>query len=79
MNSDRIKEIQSKTPYPESVSVHNALHQVWNETYHEQESEIAALKQKVGELKDFCIWLTGCRYDFTQHEYYLKTMKRLMK
>jgi hypothetical protein len=31
MNSDRIKEIQETTAYPESVSVKQALLQVWNE------------------------------------------------
>ena len=31
MNSDRIKEIQMTTAYPESVSVKQALLQVWNE------------------------------------------------
>lgn len=36
MTSDRIKEIQETTAYPESVSVMLALKQVWNEC--EQES-----------------------------------------
>lgn len=31
MNSERIKEIQENTAYPESVSVKQALLQVWNE------------------------------------------------
>ncbi len=31
MNADRIKEIQQKTAYPESISVYKALLQVWNE------------------------------------------------
>lgn len=31
MNSERIKEIQKTTAYPESRSVHQALLQVWNE------------------------------------------------
>lgn len=31
MNSNRIKEIQETTAYPESVSVMIALNQVWNE------------------------------------------------
>lgn len=44
MNSDRIKEIQKETTYPESVSVMLALKQVWNEC--EQENQ---LKKK--ELK----------------------------
>jgi len=36
MNSDRIKEIQEATAYPESVSVKQALLQVWNECAQEQ-------------------------------------------
>ena len=36
MNSDRIKEIQETTAYPESVSVKQALLQVWNECEQEQ-------------------------------------------
>jgi hypothetical protein len=32
MNTDRIKEIQEETAYPESVSVQQALLKVWNET-----------------------------------------------
>jgi len=36
MNTERIKEIQSKTAYPESVSVQQALLQVWNECEQEQ-------------------------------------------
>lgn len=36
MNTDRIKEIQLETAYPESVSVQQALLKVWNETEQEQ-------------------------------------------
>lgn len=36
MNTDRIKEIQEETAYPESVSVQQALLKVWNETEQEQ-------------------------------------------
>ena len=32
MNTDRIKEIQQETAYPESQSVQQALLKVWNET-----------------------------------------------
>lgn len=31
MNTERIKEIQQVTAYPESVSVQQALLKVWNE------------------------------------------------
>lgn len=36
MTVERIKEIQSKTAHPESVSVQQALLQVWNECEQEQ-------------------------------------------
>ena len=36
MNSDRIKEIQQMTAYPKSVSVQQALLQVWNECEQEK-------------------------------------------
>ena len=36
MNTERIKEIQSKTAYPDSISVQQALLQVWNECEQEQ-------------------------------------------
>ena len=36
MNTDRIKEIQEETAYPDSVSVQQALLKVWNETEQEQ-------------------------------------------
>jgi hypothetical protein len=36
MNSDRIKEIQQETAYPDSVSVKQALLKVWNECEQEK-------------------------------------------
>jgi len=36
MTSERIKEIQKKTAYPNSVSVKQALLQVWNECEQEK-------------------------------------------
>lgn len=36
MNTDRIKQIQQETAYPESLSVLKALLKVWNETEQEQ-------------------------------------------
>ena len=37
----------------------------------QQQSEIEA-------LKDFAIWLTGCGYDFCQHEYFIKCRDELL-
>lgn len=48
MTADRIKEIQSKTAFPDSVSVCQALLQVWNEckeeSYHNKYTEEDMLK-----------------------------------
>ncbi len=45
MTSDRIKEIQDETAYPESVSVMLALKRVWHETAQSLNDEIKELKQ----------------------------------
>jgi len=29
-------------------------------------------QQSEADLQEFAIWMTGCGYDFTQHEYYMK-------
>jgi len=34
--------------------------------------------KEIAELKDFCIWLTGCGYDFTQHKYFNEKRDRLL-
>lgn len=67
MNTDRIKEIQKETAYPESVSVQQSLLKVWNETEQEQLRIAAVIKSlpdsdeirmKARELdeKDFDQW-----------------------
>jgi len=38
MTTERIKEIQNKTAYPESASVQQALLQVWNEVAQKYET-----------------------------------------
>ena len=47
MNSERIKEIQSETAYPQSVSVMLALEQVWNEC--EQSSKWISIEDYLPE------------------------------
>ena len=49
MTSERIKEIQEQTAYPESRSVQQALLKVWNECEHEKKAEME-------KLKDFDTW-----------------------
>ena len=42
MTSDRIKEIQQETAYPNSVSVQQALLKVWNECEQERVKNISS-------------------------------------
>lgn len=50
MNSNRIKEIQRETAYPNSRSVHQALLKVWNECAQQQSKRIAQLEADKAEL-----------------------------
>ena len=52
MTSERIKEIQEQTAYPESVSVMLALNQVWNECEQEQLA-IHGVSQQRELLEDY--------------------------
>jgi hypothetical protein len=54
MTADRIKEIQDKTAFPDSVSVCQALFQVWNECQEDidnkyTEEEVIAIVEKSRE------------------------------
>ena len=42
-----------------------------------QEPEIAELKIQVSKLQDLAIWMTGCGYDFCQHEFFTKNQHLL--
>jgi flagellar biosynthesis/type III secretory pathway protein FliH len=46
MNSERIREIQLRTAFPDSRSVMSALLQVWNECGQESAAEISALRER---------------------------------
>jgi hypothetical protein len=50
MNSNRIREIQQSTAYPDSQSVQWALLQVWNECGQEYEAENKQLQQQINQL-----------------------------
>ena len=41
--------------------------------------EINELKKQTLELQEFCIWLTGCGYDFCQHKYFCEQRDKLLK
>jgi hypothetical protein len=36
-------------------------------------------KRRIEDLMDFCVWMTGCGYDFPQHEYFCKKRDELLK
>jgi len=40
---------------------------------------IDVLDERIAELEDFAIWLTGCGYDFCKHEYFIKKRDELLK
>ena len=40
---------------------------------------LCSAKTRIEELEDFCIWLTGCGYDFTQHPYFCEQRDKLLK
>lgn len=46
MTSERIKQIQEETAYPENISVYKALLQVWNECLR----ELTAEREKAAKL-----------------------------
>ena len=41
--------------------------------------KLIAAVNEIDELKDFAIWMTGCGYDFCQHEYFCKKRDELLK
>ena len=55
MTIDRIKEIQSKTAYPDSVSVQQALLKVWNECEQEQLHIANVSKSVAKQYAEFCV------------------------
>ena len=44
----------------------------WNKAIEKATTEI-------DKLRDFAIWMTGCGYDFCQHEYFCKQRDELLK
>ena len=45
----------------------------------EKDKRIAELEAQVNDLKAFAIWMTGCGYDFTQHQYFIDQRDKLFK
>lgn len=40
---------------------------------------IVMISKERDELKDLAIWMTGCGYDFCQHEYFCTKRDELLK
>jgi len=53
MTSERIKEIQMTTAYPESVSVMSALNQVWNECEQEKANRMYS-EEDMNKYGEYC-------------------------
>jgi len=54
MNSERIKEIQAETAYPQSRSVQQALLKVWNECEQEQNKNLFSEEEVKFMLYNCC-------------------------
>ena len=81
MNANELADIVDHWAYKESAEyltdAANMLRQ--------QQAEITKLKLEwqymadlTEKLQDFAIWMTGCGYDFTQHEYFIKCRDELL-
>lgn len=44
----------------------------------ELECTVKQLRKENDALKDFAIWMTGCGYDFCQHEYFREQRDKLL-
>lgn len=47
--------------------------------YQDFKDETAKLLEENKRLKDLVIWMTGCGYDFCQHEYFINQREKLLK
>lgn len=41
--------------------------------------KLNAAADKIDALQEFAIWMTGCGYDFCQHEYFVQQRDLLLK
>jgi hypothetical protein len=57
------------------------LHNGQLAVYDKKETEkiVSGLVSMVNELQNFAIWMTGCGYDFCQHDYFCKQRDKLLK
>jgi hypothetical protein len=45
---------------------------------HDLSDKMNKAANTIEELQDFAMWMTGCGYDFCQHEYFCKQRDRLL-
>ena len=48
-------------------------------SYEKALNMVSAGNKRIKELEDFCIWMTGCGYDFCQHNYFIEQRDKLLK
>lgn len=92
MNSlGAIREVDETpmTPYELADALENDWADIFREDgaklIRQQQEKIAQLKLEwqymadlTEKLQDFAIWMTGCGYDFCQHEYFIKCRNELL-
>jgi hypothetical protein len=66
MTTERIKELQQKTAYPNSVSVMLALNQVWNECQQEKTMSEQDKEQLIEDSYDLNLQNLSGRENFQQ-------------
>ena len=70
MNHDEITEIADHLHFSDEYDKYSKLF--------DYVCEAKDLEIEMAELKDFCIWLTGCGYDFCQHDHFVKQRDKLL-
>ena len=46
---------------------------------HDLSDKLNRAANTIEALQDFSIWMTGCGYDFCQHDYFVKQRDRLLR
>lgn len=49
------------------------------ECFHRESWYAVEQQNKIEALQDFAIWMTGCGYDFAQHDYFFEQRDKLLK
>lgn len=81
MTSDRIKEIHLATAYPESVSVQQALLQVWNECEQWHNAAVQGYREALEKIAELCDNQNPTHADiwYIAHEHLCTTPQALSK